>query len=75
MRTARAVGGPPRARFRDVVRANGDRWRRADGALRRAAGVVPSGPQGPQVWDWLFQFFFSLKVLGLYIFVSLFRSG
>lgn len=50
VRAAPAVGGPPRARVRDALRADGDGGRRADGALRRAAGTLPAGPQGPQVW-------------------------
>lgn len=49
VRAARAVGGPPGARVRDLVRADGDGGRRADGALRRSAGAVSAGPTGPQV--------------------------
>lgn len=49
VRAAPSVGRPPRARVRDIVRAHGDGGRRADGALRRSAGFVPAGPEGPKV--------------------------
>ena len=48
VRATGSVGGPPGAGFRDLVRADGNGGRRADGPLRRSPGTFPAGAQGPE---------------------------